>query len=138
LIEEKDWDELHCKDARLLHLFQQHELEGINSKKILSPKAVGITSAVQLIARTGSILINSSQAAGRTLNIAPEVHVVIASSNLLVYNIKEALVKQKEQMQPLPSMICLTTGASRTADIEKTLVMGAHGPRALYLFLLTT
>jgi L-lactate dehydrogenase complex protein LldG len=36
----------------------------------------------------------------------------------------------------LPSMLSLTTGPSRTADIEKTLVLGAHGPRRLTLFLL--
>lgn len=36
----------------------------------------------------------------------------------------------------MPSMVTLITGPSRTADIEKTLVMGAHGPKELYVFLL--
>ncbi|MCK5078809.1 MAG: LUD domain-containing protein, partial [Bacteroidales bacterium] len=48
----------------------------------------------------------------------------------------DALKGMKEKYgQDLPSMISLITGPSRTADIEKTLVMGAHGPRELYVFL---
>jgi L-lactate dehydrogenase complex protein LldG len=43
---------------------------------------------------------------------------------------------RKKYLASLPSMMTLITGPSRTADIEKTLVMGAHGPRELYVFLL--
>jgi L-lactate dehydrogenase complex protein LldG len=42
----------------------------------------------------------------------------------------------KKYGNKLPSMISMITGASRTADIEKTLVMGAHGPKELVLFLI--
>ena len=38
--------------------------------------------------------------------------------------------------QNLPSMVCNITGPSRTADIEKTLVLGAHGPKELIVFLI--
>lgn len=138
LRKEHNWTEVHCKDAALLQLFKSYQLEGINLKKELSPNSVGITKAIKLVARTGSILLNSYQAAGRRLTIAPEIHIVFAEQKQLVYNIKEAFKQQKDKNQPLPSLVCLTTGASRTADIEKTLVMGAHGPRALYLFLKTT
>ncbi len=134
LIEQKQWQELHCKDARLLHLFQQHQLSGINQQKSFTPQAIGISSCIQLVARTGSILLGSHQASSRQLTIAADVHIVVADENQLVYNIHEAFSKPK-QLTVLPSMLSLTTGASRTADIEKTLVMGAHGPRALYLFL---
>ena len=138
LIEEKSWEEIHCKDARLLHALQQHKIfSKINPQNYFSPKAVSITSCVQLIARTASIVFNSHQAAGRKLGIAAETHIVFAHQKQLTYNIKTALEKQKKH-SILPSMISLHSGASRTADIEKTLVMGAHGPRALYLFLITS
>ncbi len=42
---------------------------------------------------------------------------------------------QKKYQGNIPSMISLTTGPSRTADIEKTLVVGVHGPKEVYVFL---
>ncbi len=56
--------------------------------------------------------------------------------NTTSQNLKELLSLQDTQQKKTPSMLCLTTGASRTADIEKTLVKGAHGPKEIYLFML--
>lgn len=131
----KGWDAIHCQDARWLHLFKRYEFNKITPSTTFKEGSVSITACMQLVARTGSILFSSIQAAGRTLSIAPDIHIVIATTQQLVYNINEALEAQLQQYTPLPSMLSLTTGASRTADIEKTLVMGAHGPRELYLFL---
>jgi L-lactate dehydrogenase complex protein LldG len=90
-----------------------------------------------LIERTGSILVSSRQSAGRRLGIYPPVHIVVASVSQIVPDIKDGLgFIRKKYGNKLPSMISLVTGASRTADIEKTLVMGAHGPRELVLFLI--
>ena len=57
-------------------------------------------------------------------------------TNQLVYDIKDALqlIKNKYDNN-LPSLITFATGPSRTADIEKTLVVGVHGPKEVYLFL---
>jgi L-lactate dehydrogenase complex protein LldG len=64
------------------------------------------------------------------------VHICIAFTSQLVYDIKDGLVKlQQKYKNNLPSMITLATGPSRTADIEKTLVVGVHGPKEVYLFL---
>lgn len=96
----------------------------------------GITLCECLVARTGSILLTSKQAAGRRLSIYPPLHVVVAFVSQLMYDIGDALsfIQKKYPGQP-PSMISLVTGASRTADIEKTLVMGAHGPKELAVFV---
>jgi L-lactate dehydrogenase complex protein LldG len=65
------------------------------------------------------------------------VHIVVASVGQLLPDIKDALAyMRKKYGQRLPSMMSLITGPSRTADIEKTLVMGAHGPKELILFLI--
>jgi len=55
----------------------------------------------------------------------------------LVYDIKDAIGSMKEKYQDnLPSLITLATGPSRTADIEKTLVVGVHGPKEVFCFLI--
>ena len=71
--------------------------------------------------------------------VYPPVHIVIASISQLVYWLEDAYAGMiKKYGSDLPSHIVLITGPSRTADIEKTLVLGAHGPREIHVFLLTT
>ena len=97
---------------------------------------IGITRCEFLIARLGSIIISSKQD-GRRINIYPEVHIVLALASQLVPDLKDALKSiRKKYADGLPSMISVITGPSRTADIEKTLVMGAHGPKELYVFFI--
>ena len=97
----------------------------------------GIMLCEALIARTGSILISSRQASGRQLPVFPEVNIVNASTRHLVMDINEGFAAiRKKYDGNFPSMVNLNTGPSRTADIEKTLVLGAHGPREVYVFLI--
>lgn len=90
-----------------------------------------------LIARTGSILVSSQSKTGRRLNIIPDLSIVIAYQDQLFNEIEEALAflnsKYKDHR---PSMVSMISGPSRTADIEKTLVLGAHGPKEILLFLI--
>lgn len=99
---------------------------------------VGITTCEALVARTGSIFVSSKTLSGRRLTVFPPIHIVIAYTSQIVAEIKDgfALMKDKYSASSMPSMISLVTGPSRTADIEKTLVLGAHGPRELILFLI--
>ena len=107
------------------------------SDRNLTAVDCGITLCECLVERTGSILVSSRQGAGRRLSIYPPVHIVVASVGQLLPDIKDALAyMRKKYGQRLPSMMSLITGPSRTADIEKTLVMGAHGPKELILFLI--
>jgi L-lactate dehydrogenase complex protein LldG len=82
-------------------------------------------------------MVSNENAAGRRLSIFPHHHIVIARTGQLVLDLKDAfkLIKNKYGDQ-LPSMISTITGPSRTADIEKTLVLGAHGPKELFVFLI--
>ena len=99
--------------------------------------AVALTSCEALVARTGSLVVTPASASGRRLSIYPDQHIVLARPSQVVAEIGDALrVVQARYGAELPSMLSLTTGPSRTADIEKTLVLGAHGPRRLTLFLL--
>jgi L-lactate dehydrogenase complex protein LldG len=95
-----------------------------------------ITSCEALVARTGSIVLSSNQTKGRTTSVYAPVHICIAFTNQLVYDIKDALQMMRNKYgEHLPSLITFATGPSRTADIEKTLVVGVHGPKEVYLFL---
>lgn len=96
----------------------------------------GITACEALIARNGSIMLTNGNGAGRRLSIYPPIHIVVAKASQLVMDIRHGLQRVKEKYgDHLPSMISTITGPSRTADIEKKLVLGAHGPKELYVFL---
>ncbi|HEX6332803.1 MAG TPA: LUD domain-containing protein, partial [Flavisolibacter sp.] len=93
-----------------------------------------VTSCEALVARTGSMVLASVHQ-GRIPSVYAPVHICIATTSQLVYDIKDAFVQLKTKYrQFLPSMITLATGPSRTADIEKTLVVGVHGPKEVYCF----
>lgn len=103
----------------------------------LATADAGITTCEALIARNGSIILSNGNAAGRRLSIYPPIHVVIAKASQLVMDIKHGLQRVKEKYgNQLPSMISTVTGPSRTADTEKIVVLGAHGPKNLYVFLI--
>jgi L-lactate dehydrogenase complex protein LldG len=96
----------------------------------------GITGCEFLVAQTGSVMVSSAQGGGRQMNVFPPVHIVIANKNQLVATLEEAYsMIQQKYAEGLPSQIALVTGPSRTADIEKTLVLGAHGPRELRVMI---
>jgi len=96
-----------------------------------------ITGCELLIARTGSLLMSSAQASGRTVSVYAPIHICVAYTSQLVYDIKEGLLILKEKYaNKLPSLITLASGPSRTADIEKTLVVGVHGPKEVFVFLI--
>ncbi|GAB1451139.1 lactate utilization protein [Draconibacterium sp.] len=97
---------------------------------------VGITGCEFLIAHTGSALVSSAQKGGRQMFVYPPLHIIIAHKNQLVDYLEKAYSGIREKYRNnLPSQITLITGPSRTADIEKTLVLGAHGPRELRVFI---
>lgn len=94
-----------------------------------------ITLAEALVAQTGSILV-SSACGGRSATVAAPVHIVVAWRSQLVPDLKTLLSRvSRDETIMKNSMLCLTTGSSRTGDIEKILVLGAHGPRRLVVVL---
>lgn len=94
-----------------------------------------ITLAELLVAQTGSVMV-SAACGGRGASIVAPVHIVVAKASQLVPTLDEAFARIRERGTAAQnSYLCLITGSSRTADIEKILVMGAHGPRRLVVIL---
>jgi len=136
LIESQKWDKVYTKNHKIKKILSNIECKALSNTSDMSEIKVSITSCEALVARLGSVIVSAKQESGRRLNFIPDTHVVIASRTQIKANIKEALNSIKEKYEGNnPSMITMITGPSRTADIEKTLVMGAHGPRSLIVFL---
>ena len=97
----------------------------------------GITGCDVLVAQTGGIMVSVESAGGRALSVLPSHHVVIARMSQMVPDLTAAFqhVKQKYGKQ-FPSFLSFITGPSRTGDIERILVLGAHGPKRLTVVLL--
>ncbi len=99
--------------------------------------SAGITACDALIAQTGSILLTASSAGGRALSILPPHHLVIARADQVVPDLPAAFdLVSVRYGQNYPSFITLITGPSRTGDIERILVLGAHGPKNLTVILI--
>jgi len=137
LIGENNWEHIFCLDSEIKNILNKSGIPFSSDNKDFNKMQVGITRCDYLIARLGSIMISSKQTSGRRLNVFPEVHIIIGYTSQIVSDLKDALNNIKEKYNNnLPSLVTVITGPSRTADIEKTLVMGAHGPKELYVFLL--
>lgn len=128
LISQKQWTKIFCNDDRWNPVF--------SNTISLSTCDASITGCEYLVARTGSIVLSAAQQGGRTVSVYAPIHICIAYTSQLLYDVKDALQALKEKYNGnIPSFISFATGPSRTADIEKTLVTGVHGPKEVYCFL---
>jgi L-lactate dehydrogenase complex protein LldG len=135
LIEVRKWENIYCRENDIREILQKHGWTKSFSDDLPSCNA-SVTSCECLIARTGSIMMSSAQQ-NRTASVYAPVHICIAYTDQLVYDIKNGLAKIKEKYQgSMPSLVTFATGPSRTADIEKTLVVGVHGPKEVFCFLI--
>lgn len=96
---------------------------------------VSVTQGFAGIAETGSVLMLSSVEAPTPLNFLPEVHIVVLRAVDVVSHIESVWQKLRARGK-MPRAVNLITGPSRTADIEQTIQLGAHGPRAFHVVLL--
>ena len=134
LIAARKWENIYCREDAIKEALAQSNFAPDYTNDLAGCDA-SITSCEQLVARTGSIVMSAAQQSGRTTSVYAPVHICIASTSQLVYDIKDALQNVQQKYAKLPSLITLATGPSRTADIEKTLVVGVHGPKEVFCFL---
>ncbi len=97
---------------------------------------VSVTPAMCAIAETGSVVLVSGKNSPTALNFLPDLHIVLVESSQLVAHIEDAWVKLRED-DIIPRTINIITGPSKTADVEQTLQIGAHGPRKLHIIWIT-
>ena len=135
LIRKMDWEKIYCVEEQWKSVLEPIVGDRLYNED-LGKADVSITGCDCLVARTGSIVLSSNQTEGRTASVYAPIHVCVASTSQLVYDIGDAFQQIKtNQGDRFPSLISFATGPSRTADIEKTLVVGVHGPKEVYLLL---
>jgi len=135
-VQSRNFPYLFCRDSYIANQLKANNIPFSNERADFENMEAGITGCEFLVARTGSVLVSSATESGRQMNVFPPVHIVLAHVSQLVDYLTDALVALQEKYgTELPSTISTITGPSRTADIEKTLVLGAHGPKEFIVFL---
>ena len=94
---------------------------------------VGVTGAVMGFAETGTLMMASGPDHPSTLNFLPETHIVVLPAEKIGGAYEEGWAHLRAEGGLMPRTVNLVTGPSRTADIEQTIALGAHGPRRLHI-----
>jgi L-lactate dehydrogenase complex protein LldG len=127
------WKNIVCREEELRSFLPAIVMNGYDD---LENADAAVTSCEALVARTGSIVLSSAGKSGRATSVYAAIHICIAYTDQLVYDVKDGLQLIRERYAGrIPSLVTFATGPSRTADIEKTLVVGVHGPKEVYVFL---
>ena len=134
LIKSKKWEKIYSQESGWLDDMSEYQFDPVTTDDLAGCDAA-ITLCEHLVARTGTIVLSSQQLSGRSSSVYAPVHICIAYTHQLVFDISDSLQQFKKEADHIPSMISFATGPSRTADIEKTLVVGVHGPKEVYCFL---
>jgi L-lactate dehydrogenase complex protein LldG len=129
------WKKIFCTEEIIYKKLKEENIQVSKNLKKYTEAEIGVTTCEYLVARTGSIILSNNNDTTRTLSVYPPIHIVVAYYDQLVFDISNAIKYLKETYQEnFPSMVSIMSGPSRTADIEKTLVLGAHGPKEVYCF----
>jgi L-lactate dehydrogenase complex protein LldG len=139
----RGWRRVACHDhslvvqvAAFLPCEAYHVDAGPFDKHALEACDAGITACESLVAQTGSILVSTETCGGRAASILPHVHIVVATLDQIVSTLGDAFhAARQRHAGRMPSMLSFITGPSRTGDIERILVLGAHGPKELLVVL---
>lgn len=126
------------------HLRQLGVTEILNSLgvELVSPNAdkhkmalcdLGITEADFLLPETGTLVLHSSAQQPRAVSLLPRIHLAIVRPEMLRADMHQVFAEAKDH-----HYLVFITGPSRTADIELTVTLGVHGPRNLYVWMLSS
>ena len=148
IIEEKElksfaiWESQFLKEINLKQDFKDAGLKLITAKNKnrMANADIGITEVDYAIADTGTLVLLTDKNQPRSVSLLPPIHVAIVRPANLVRNIKDLFIILKSRLQnseDITSCMTFITGPSRTADIELSLTLGVHGPKELYVVILS-
>jgi L-lactate dehydrogenase complex protein LldG len=109
--------------------------------KVSAAAFIGVTSADYCVAETATLVLKAAPGRERSVSLLPSIHVAVIKLEQIIADFKElyALLDRdlKENPDALEGGMTFITGPSKTADIEATMVHGAHGPRELHIYVVT-
>lgn len=107
----------------------------VEDRKITGQDLVGITGIFCAIAETGTLMLLSGPDTPASMSLLPETHVAILPADRIVQSMEDAWALLRKEKGQLPRAVNFVSGPSRTADIEQTVTLGAHGPYRVLIVL---
>ena len=136
------WESQFLKEINLKQDFKDTGLKLITAKNKnrMANADIGITEVDYAIADTGTLVLLTDKNQPRSVSLLPPIHIAIVRPENLVRNINDLFIILKSRLQnseDITSCMTFITGPSRTADIELSLTLGVHGPKELYVLILS-
>jgi L-lactate dehydrogenase complex protein LldG len=107
----------------------------MQSRPAINQDMVGVTGAFCAIAETGTLMLLGSAETPATTSLLPETHVAVVDPHRIVATMEDAWELMRKEFKQPPRAVNFISGPSRTADIEQTVTLGAHGPYRVLLIL---
>ncbi len=108
----------------------------VESRAARGDDLVGITGAFCAIAETGTLMMLSGPDTPPSTSLLPETHIAVVSGRRIVTGMEDAWALLRAECGTLPRAVNFISGPSRTADIEQTVTLGAHGPYRVHVLLM--
>ena len=119
--------------------FREKERERV--RKHVVDSYIGVTSADFCMAETASLVMRTRPGQARSVSLVPSIHIAVIHLDQIIADLKElyALIQWDTEGSGEELTNCMTfiSGPSKTADVEATMVHGAHGPREVYVYVMT-
>jgi L-lactate dehydrogenase complex protein LldG len=109
---------------------------GMEARAAVGTDMVGVTGAFCGIAETGTLMLLSGAETPATVSLLPETHVAVVPESRIVPNMEAAWDLLRANHGAMPRAVNFVSGPSRTADIEQTVTLGAHGPYRVLIIVL--
>jgi L-lactate dehydrogenase complex protein LldG len=129
------WETPHLKQLGVAEILDSRHIELVPpnaGKHEMALCDLGVTEADYLLPETGTLVLKSSAQKPRAVSLLPRIHLAIVRPEMLRADMHHVFAEAKDH-----NYLVFITGPSRTADIELTVTLGVHGPRNLYVWLLS-
>ena len=124
------WENQELKELGIVEMLSQLDVEIVSpraDKHDLAQCDLGVTSADAVLPQTGTLALRTTPEQAEIVSLLPRAHLAIFRASVLRADLNAVLAQAKDRPHAV-----LITGPSRTADIEKTLAIGVHGPKVFY------
>jgi len=110
----------------------------VENRQARGEDLVGVTGAFCAIAETGTLVLASGSSTPAAVSLLPETHIAVVPVSRIVRGMEEAWALLRSELGRLPRAVNFVSGPSRTADIEQTINLGAHGPYRVHIILVAS